>query len=80
MKDIRKRAILIYIIGFIIARASIFGINPLAIGYFTAAYLEKASPGLLFVTILAGMGSAMPPTMVLKYLLTIIGSLVLLFM
>lgn len=78
MKDIRKRAILIYIIGFIIARASIFGINPLAIGYFTAAYLEKASPGLLFVTILAGMGSAMPPTMVLKYLLTIIGSLVLL--
>lgn len=78
MKSIRKNVILIYVIGFVIARASFFGINPLAIGYFIAAYLDKASTGLLFVTILAGIGSAMPPTMVLKYLLTMISSVVLL--
>lgn len=78
MKNIRKNAILIYLIGIVIARASFFGINPLAIGYFTAAYMNKASTGLLFVTILVGIGTAMPPTMVLKYLLTMISSLVLL--
>ncbi|MDI9489452.1 MAG: stage II sporulation protein E [Bacillota bacterium] len=78
MKNIRKNAILIYVIGFVIARATFLGINPLAIGYFTAAYLDKARPGLLFITILAGIGSAMAPTMVLKYLLSMISSVVLL--
>lgn len=71
MKD-KKRTILIYVIGFIVARASFAGINPLSIGYFTAAYLDKASPGLLFITILAGINSVTAPTMVLKYLLTMV--------
>jgi stage II sporulation protein E len=78
MKGIKKKAILIYFIGFVIARASFLGINPIAIGFFTAAYLEKVSPGLLFITILAGIGSVMPPTMVLKYLLTMISAIVIL--
>lgn len=78
MKSIKKNSILVYAIGFIIARASFFGINPLAIGYFTAAYMDRASTGLLFLTILLGIGTAMPPTMVLKYLLTMISSLILL--
>lgn len=78
MKSIRKNVILVYIIGFIIARASFLGINPLAIGYFTAAYMDKASTGLLFVTILAGIGTVMQPTTMLKYLLTLISSIVLL--
>lgn len=78
MKDMKKRTVLICVIGFVIARASFFGLNPLPIGYFTAAYLEKVSPGLIFITILAGIGSAMSPTMVLKYLLTMICSIVIL--
>ncbi|TAH71556.1 MAG: stage II sporulation protein E [Anaerolineaceae bacterium] len=78
MKGNNKRAILIYVIGFVIARASFLGINPLAIGFFTAAYLEKVSPGILFLTILVGIGSVMSPTMVLKYLLTMISAVVLL--
>lgn len=76
MKDIRKRSILIYFIGFVIARATFFGINPLAIGFFTAAYLDKASPGLLFITILMGVGTVMAPTILLKYMLTMIVSIV----
>ncbi len=75
---LRNNAIWVYIIGFVIARASFLGISPLAIGYFTAAYLDKASTGLLFVTILFGIGTVMPPTMVLKYLLTLVSSIVLL--
>ena len=68
MKRIKIRTIFIYIIGLVIARVSFLGINPLAIGYFMAAYLESASPGLLFITILVGAGSVMAPTMMLKYL------------
>lgn len=75
MKDIRKRSIFIYLIGFVIARATFFGINPLTIGYFTAAYLDKASPGLLFITMLMGISTVMAPTMVLKYMLTMIISI-----
>jgi len=76
MKDIRKRSILIYLIGFVIARATFFGINPLPIGYFTSAYLDKVSPGLLFITVVSGISSVMAPTMVLKYMLTMIISIV----
>ena len=78
MKRIKIRTIFIFIIGLVIARASFLGINPLAIGYFMAAYLERVNPGLLLITILVGAGSVMPPTMMLKYLLTMISSLVLL--
>jgi stage II sporulation protein E len=78
MKGIKKNAILIYLIGFVIARASFIGINPIAIGFFTAAYLEKVSPGLLLLAILAGISSVMPPTMILKYLLTMVSGIVLL--
>ena len=41
MKGISKRELLIYLIGFIIARAAFFDIDPLAIGYFTAVYLSN---------------------------------------
>lgn len=78
MKGVRKRAILIYAIGFVIGRASFFAINPLAIGYFSAAYLEKVKPSLLSIIILTGISSAMPATIALKYLLTMISSIVLL--
>lgn len=77
MKTIRKNVILVYLIGFVIARASFLGISPLAIGYFTAAYLDRAGTGLLFLIILAGIGTVMPPTMVLKYLLTLVSSIIL---
>jgi stage II sporulation protein E len=78
MKFIKRNNILIYLIGFVVARASFLGINPIAIGFFTAAYLEKISPGLLFIAIMAGIASVMSPTMLLKYLLTMISGIVLL--
>ncbi len=78
MKGNKKKRVLIYAVGFVIARATFFGINPLAMGYFTALYLDKASTGMIFITILAGIGSVMPPTMVLKYLLTMISTITIL--
>ncbi len=79
MKFLRIRSILVYLFGFVIARAVFFQMDPLAIGIFTAAYLERAGGGgLLFFAVLAGIYSALPFTVALKYLLTLVASLVLL--
>ncbi|HKL98956.1 MAG TPA: stage II sporulation protein E [Mobilitalea sp.] len=78
MGIIRKRSILIYLIGFVVARAVLFQMDPLAIGFFTAAYLERAGGGILFFVILAGIGSALPATALLKYILTLITAVIIL--
>lgn len=77
MKDIRKRAILIHVIGAIIARAVFFGMNPLAIGYFTAAYLQKAGGGLAFIVAMIGITAVMPLAQTLKYALTMITTIII---
>jgi stage II sporulation protein E len=78
LKTFKKRTLLIHVIGFIIARAAFCGMNPLAIGYFTAAYLAKTGGGLAFVAVLIGIVSAMEPTQILKYSLVMI-SMVIIF-
>jgi stage II sporulation protein E len=77
MKGIRKRAILIHVIGFIIARASFFQMNPLAIGYFTAAYLGKTGGSIAFAAVFFGIASNMEPTQILKYSLTMIAAIII---
>lgn len=78
MKTFKKRTLLIHIIGIIIARASFFGMNPLAIGYFTASYLENTGGGLAFAAIFLGIAWVMNPLQILKYLLTMVGTLIML--
>lgn len=77
MKGIKKREILIHVLGMIIARAVFFGMNPLAIGYFTAAYMGKAGGGFAFIAVLIGIATAMPPTQILKYFLTMVTSIII---
>jgi stage II sporulation protein E len=67
MKQINKRIILINVIGVIIARAAFFEINPIALGFFAAAYMEKKIRGFIFLTVLAGIATSMPPIDVAKY-------------
>lgn len=77
MKGNIKKIILIHLIGFMIARASFYGMNPLVIGYFTAAYLGKAGGGLAFAAAFLGMLSGMNLTQILKYTLTMIATAIL---
>lgn len=74
----KHRAVLIHLMGFIIARTAFFGMNPLAIGYFTAAYYIKSWRGMAFVTIFLGLVTSMSPAEVLKYTLTMIVTIVML--
>ncbi len=77
MKGFKKRALLIHLIGFIVARAVFFEMNPLAIGFFTASYLGKTGGGLALVATFLGVASAMNPTQILKYCLTMIATMIL---
>ena len=74
MKDNKKRAFMIHMIGMIVARAAFFGTNPLAIGYFTAAVLAKTGGMWALITVTIGIASVMPITQILKYLLTMISA------
>jgi stage II sporulation protein E len=78
MKIDKKRAILIHLIGFTVARAAFFGMNPLAIGYFTAAYLGKTGGGFALAAAFLGVVTSMNTTQVLKYSLSMIAAIILL--
>lgn len=77
MKTFNKRTLLIPVIGFIIARASLYGMNPLAIGFFTAAYLGNTGGGLAFAAVFLGIASSMEPSEILKYALTLISIIII---
>jgi stage II sporulation protein E len=53
------------------------GMNPLAIGYFTAAYLGDTGRGLAFAVTLLGIFSVMDFTQILKYSLTMIAAVII---
>ncbi len=76
--NFNKKVLLIHLIGFVVARASFFNMNPLAIGYFTAVYLSDSGKGFAFMVAVLGVASTMAPTQIIKYSLTMITTLILL--
>lgn len=73
----RKRKVFIYLIGLVVARATFYSMNPLSIGYFTAAYLSGAGSGWAFAAAAIGIASCMNMTGILKYTLTLIATVIL---
>lgn len=71
-----RRAALIYLIGFVVARAYFYQMNPLVMGFFTAAYLNRAGGVFLLIAILTGLVTVMPPEEVMTYFLAMVVSLV----
>ena len=80
MKNKRTRSFIVNLLGFFVARASFYGMNPLAIGYFTAVYLGNNRSPFILVTIFAGLLTTMHATFAFKYLLTMILTIVILDM
>lgn len=77
MKKINGRALMVHLIGFIISRANFYGMNPLAVGYFTASYLCGGSKVLSFAAAITGIFSVMDFTGIIKYSLTFIASVII---
>lgn len=74
----KRKTVLIHLIGLIVARATFYSMNPLAIGYFTAAYLSQAGGGFAFAAAILGIVTCMNTTGILKYSLTLITSIIIL--
>ena len=75
MKAINKRAILVNLLGVIMARAVLYTINPVAIAYFAAAYMIDAGGRMLIVvSTLVGLAMWLPLQQAIQY-----GIVVLLF-
>lgn len=77
MKNNKGKSILINLLGIIIARAAFFGMNPLAIGYFTALYMEKVGGVLALICVMMGVVAVMPLIDILKLLLTMVTTIVI---
>lgn len=67
MKGMNKQNIIINIIGVVLARTVFFGINPVAIGFFSSVYIEKTFRWIIFLATLLGMATVMPLVDVMKY-------------
>lgn len=66
------RGAMIALIGIIMSRTVFFDMNPIAIGYFAAAYTNKKSRLLLILAMLAGLLTIGEPTILVKYGLIIL--------
>jgi len=72
MKEWNMRKFLVQMMGLVMARAIFAGINPIAIGYFAAVYMEKQGRLAIMATVLIGMATVLPMVEVMKYLIVMI--------
>ncbi|WMJ90556.1 stage II sporulation protein E [Anaerocolumna sp. MB42-C2] len=72
MKELNMRKFLVNLMGIVMARAVFAGMNPIAIGYFAAVYLERKGRLTIMLTVLLGMLTVLPAVDTAKYVIVII--------
>lgn len=60
MKDIHKRMLVQIVLGFLLGRVNLFGINPIGIAYFAAGYTEEGSKIPVGISVILGMITVFP--------------------
>jgi len=72
MKEFNMRKFLVQMMGIVMSRAVFVGINPIAIAYFAAVYMEKKGRLAIMATVLLGMATVLPMVEVTKYFIIMI--------
>lgn len=67
MKELSMRKFLINLVGIIMARAVFVQMDPIAIGYFAAVYMERKGRLTIMLSILLGMLTVLPAVEIAKY-------------
>lgn len=80
MKEINKRAVLINIMGVMAARMVVYSMNPIAIAFFAAVYVERTARTGIFLVTLLGIATVMPTVDVVKYGLAMVVVMVITFL
>lgn len=60
MKDVHKRMLLQIVLGFLLGRVNLFGMNPIGIAYFAAGYTETGAKLPVAVSVILGMMTVFP--------------------
>ena len=58
MKQIQKRILLQVVLGFLMGRVSLFGLNPIGIAYFAAGFVEDGGIFPVAIAVFIGMVSS----------------------
>lgn len=66
MKDVHKRVLSQIVLGFLLGRVNLFGINPIGIAYFAASYTEEGSKLPVGISVILGMITVFPMENVLS--------------
>lgn len=72
MKELNMKKVSVNILGVVMARAVFSGMNPIAIGYFAAVYLERKGRIAIMLAVLLGLLTSMPLIDVAKYAIIMI--------
>jgi stage II sporulation protein E len=72
MKELNIRKFSVNLLGIVMARAVFAGMNPLAVGYFAAVYLERKGRFTIMLTVLLGMLTVLPVEDTAKYAMVLI--------
>lgn len=75
MKE-KQRKLWIDVLGMLIGRGCILGMNPIGMGYFLSVYAQEPKQPLLAVCILLGMSTVMEETDLVKYGLAMLASVI----
>lgn len=67
MKEWNMRKFFVQMMGVFMARAVFAGINPIAMGYFAAIYIESKGRFVAVLAIVLGMATALPAVVTVKY-------------
>lgn len=74
----KRRKILADVLGLLIGRGCMLGMNPIGMGYFLSVYVQEPRGLLLGACVLLGMSTAMEETEVIKYALSMLVTAVVL--
>jgi stage II sporulation protein E len=72
MKENNLKRVLIQMIGILMARVAFSGVNPIAVGYFAAIYIERSGRIGAMLAIILGMATVLPAITVIKYVLVLV--------
>lgn len=78
MKDIQKRKLLQIILGFLLGRVELFGMNPVGIAFFVACYMEKGAKLPVGISVLLGMATVFSMDRVISSLVIMVTVLLVL--
>lgn len=77
MKKMDFRNLITALVGAVVNRSILLMMNPFGIAYFASAYMYKPGRALLVLAVIIGMATALPPSILIKYVGVVAGIIII---